>query len=411
MNDLYKEEIIDPGDRASALAKEICFQSHDNCQAVHIVPHQSNNFRGPVGFIWKHYILNQMLGHTINSHHRRISDWTMVEEIENDGAGGKSQFFTLINTPEVFRGLGREIITMTADDFARSGRFPAIIDNEINTKKITEDNFHLFQAMIEGYGDALNQNCLVNITGEVAIMKHSITAFCDTDSDDQLILTWGASCTGLAHKDLLIDSSKIKPDMPIVGFWEPGYRCNGGTFFTNLILEKFGPKIKDIMDNPEAMEFVKKLTIPSQSYAKTICRIIGWRQDGSIREPLVKVAGIAHITGGGVWGKFKEILPKGIGARLSNMPKPAEVLLQAQELSWDTSLRLTDYQAYGTLHGGCGMLVIVDQMEDVDHLNAEAKKDGILSQMVGRTTESPENKIVIYSGFKEGEILLSGHPE
>lgn len=411
MSNLYKQEVINPGDKASKIAKEICFQSHNNCQAVHVVPHQPDNFRGPVGFIWKHYILNQILDYTINSHYKRIRDWTMIEEIENDGAGGKSQFFTLINTPEVFRGLGWEIITMTADDFARSGRFPAIVDNEINTKKITENNLHLFQAMMDGYGDALSQANLVNITGEVAIMKHSITAFCDTDSDDQLILTWGASCTGLAHKDLLIDGSKIKPDMPIVGFWEPGYRCNGGTFFTNLLLEKFGPKIEDIMDDPEAMEFAKKLTIPSQSYAKTICRIIGWRPDGSIREPLVKVAGIAHITGGGVWEKFKEILPRGVGAKLSNMPEPAEVLLQAQKLSWDTSLRLTDHQAYGTLHGGCGMLVIVEQMKDVDCLIAEAERDGIQSQMVGRTMESSENEVVIFSGFKEREILSSKHPE
>jgi len=29
MTDLYKQEIIDPGDRASEMAKEICFRSHD----------------------------------------------------------------------------------------------------------------------------------------------------------------------------------------------------------------------------------------------------------------------------------------------------------------------------------------------------------------------------------------------
>lgn len=417
MNDLYKQEIIDPGDRASELAKEICFQSHNNCQAVHVVPHQPNNFRGPVGFIWKRHLLLEMAECIVNSNNE-IASWTFLEEVENDGAGGKPQFFTLVGTPGVFYNLGWEIIAMTADDFARSGRFPAIIDNEINAKQITNDNFHLFQAMMEGYGNALNQTGLVNITGEVAIMKHSITAFCDTNSDEQLILTWGASCIGLTHRDLLIDSSKIKPGMPIVGFWEPGYRCNGGTFFTNLLLEKFGPKVQNIMGNPEAMKFVRKLTIPSQSYAKTICRILGWEhrlKGWPVLEiekgPLAQIVGIAHITGGGIWGKFKEILPEGVGANLITMPKPAKVLLQAQELSWDTKLRLTDYQAHGTLHGGCGMMVIVKNENDTNVIIQEALKDGIKACIVGHTTESLEQEIIIHSRFAERKVLSSEKPE
>ena len=411
MNDLYKREIIDPGDRASVMAKEICFQSHENCQAIHIIPHQPNNFRGPIGFIWKNHVLRQMMNYQIDQETNKITSWAIAEEVENDGAGGKPQFFTLVGTPEVFRGLGWEIIAMTADDFARSGRFPAVIDNEIQAKRITDKNFPLFQAMMEGYGDALNQTDLVNITGEVAIMKHSITAFCDINPDEQLVLTWGASCIGLAHHDLLIDGSKIKPGMPIIGFWEPGYRCNGGTFFTNLLLEKFGPDIKDIMNNPEAMEFVKKLTIPSQSYAKTICKIVGWRPDGSIGEPLVKIAGIAHITGGGIWGKFKEILPEGVGAKLDSMPKPAEVLLQAQQLSWDTELRLTDYQAHGTLHGGCGMLVILEKNNNTGVIIKKINEAGIKCQFVGYTTESPEREIIIHSRFAEGKVLSSEKPK
>lgn len=394
MKDKYKSEITDPGDRASQLAKEVCFGSHKNCLAVEVIPHQPDNFRGPVGFTWNRHILKQMM------------KGVMLQEIENDGAGGKPQFFTLVGTPEVFRGLGREIIAMTADDFARSGRFPVIINNEINVKGITEGNFPLFWATIEGYGTALRNAMLVNITGEVAIMKHSITAFCDSGSDKQLILTWGASCIGLSHHDLLIDGSKIRPNMPIIGFWEPGYRCNGGTFFTNLILRKFGPDIEKIMNDHRAIEFARKLTIPSKSYARTICRLIGWQPNGMVREPLANIVGIAHITGGGVWGKFSELLPEGVGATLDNMPKPAEVLLEAQELSWNTDIRLTDHQAYGTLHGGCGMLLIVEQ-DSIRSVIEEARKDGISAQRVGTTIASKLNQIVIFSRFKERGRLSS----
>jgi phosphoribosylaminoimidazole (AIR) synthetase len=331
--DLYMKEIIDPGDKASKLAHEVCVESYGNSPAVTVVPHQPGNFRGPVGFVWRRELLREMTRYSIDPKTGRVTDWSLIEAVENDGAGGKPQFFTLLGDEQAFRGLGWEIITMTADDFARSGRFPVVIANQMDAKKITDKNFPLYRAVMEGYGEALRKAGLVNITGETAIMKHSITAFCDDGEDDQLILTWGATCVGLTRKDRLIDGSKIKPKMLIIGFWEPGYRCNGGTLNTNLIMEKFGKDPRRIMENPKAREFIKKLTVPSISYAKTISRLLGWKPDGSAGEPLAEIAGIAHITGGGIWGKLKDILPPGVGAKLKWMPEPAEVLLEAQAMS------------------------------------------------------------------------------
>ncbi|MDP3725438.1 MAG: AIR synthase-related protein [Nanoarchaeota archaeon] len=403
---VYQREVIHPGDRVSQLARNISFQSHGNCPAVTIVPHEPGNFRGPVGFLWKRHILNLMLRGADDP-----TNWVMMEEMENDGAGGKPQFFTLLGTPEVFRGLGREIITMTADDFARSGRLPAILANELSVKSVTPENFPLIQALFEGFGQALSEAGLVNITGETAVMKHSITAFCDTDSNEQLVLTWGATCVGLAHRDLLINPSRIQPGMPIVGFSEPGYRCNGGTFFTNIILEKWGnPSEKKFRENPEMLRFVKQLVVPSQSYARTITRIVGWNPDGSVRAPLARIRGIAHITGGGVWGKFGEILPEGVGALLHSMPRPAEVLLEAQKLSIGTKYNLTDWEAYSTLHGGCGMLLVLTNPRDAEIVIREAARDSVSAQIVGETTSSPQGEIVIQSQFLGGKELSSLEP-
>jgi len=418
--DAYKEKVINPGDLGSKLAHKICAESYDNNPAVMVVPHLPGNFRGPTGFLWRGHILSDMMKYTIHregENRGKVKDWTVLEEIENDGAGGKPQFFTLLGEKEAFRGLGWEIITMTADDFARSGRFPAVIVNQMDTKEITDRNFPLFQAVMEGYGEALKSARLVNLTGELAIMKHSITAFCDDGSDEQFILTWGAACVGLAHRDLLIDGSKIRPNMSIIGFSEFGYRCNGGTFFTNLILKKFGPKIEQILKNRQALNFVKDLTVPSQSYAWTISRLLGWdhRARGWPLEkiekgPLVRIYGIAHITGGGVWGKFGELLPEGVGARLHSMPAPAPVLREAQDLSWKTDDRLTDWRAYSTLHGGCGMLLVCHP-DDAGKIIIEARKDGVFAQIVGKTVEAKNNLITIKSRFREGKTLYSIEPE
>lgn len=396
MTDKYKQEVIDPGDEASRIAKEICFQSHKNCQAIDIIPHQPGNFRGPVSFAWQREILDEF-----------VKD-TMFESFENDGAGGKPQFFTFMGTEKIFKNLGWEIIVMCADDFARTGRFPCIMINDINIKYINQHNLALYKAMMQGYGKALKEANLVNITGELAIMKHCITAFCeDQNLANQLILTWSGSCLGLFNQSKFITGSDIKSGMPIVGLWEQGYRCNGGTFFTNLLLKTFGTNVSKLIMNLEARAFVEKLTVPSRLYSPLICDIIGWRPTGTVKEPKVNILGISHITGGGVWGKLPEMLPPGIGADLNAMPKPAEVLLEAQEMSWNTDLRLTDWQAYSTLHGGCGMLLVLPDEKAANTFLELAANDGYKAFPVGQTIDSDKKEIIIKSRFKQGLTLSS----
>ncbi len=405
----YKKEVVDPGDRASKLAHQVNIESYGNCPALTVVPLQPGNFRGAVGRIWNPDIL-RMMAETQYDGEGNVSNWRMVETDQNDGAGGKGQFLTLSNKLSAWRNFGWEIITMTADDLARTGCFPAVMINEINVKNINKKNFPIVRAIFQGYGKALNQAGLVNITGETAVMKHSITAFCDIDSPEQLCVAWGATCLGLAYKDALIDGSGIRPGLSIVGLLEHGYRCNGGTFFTNLILEKWGPDILQIMMNDEAMRFVEKLTKPSISYAKLISALVGWRPDGSIGDPAAEIFGIAHITGGGVWGKLGDLLPEGVGADLGTMPDPLPVFLEAQKLSLRTSRKLTDVDIYGDLHGGVGMLIICDD-EDVSRIISGAKSMGKVARKVGKTTASPTSEIQIRSRFMEDRWLSSEERE
>ena len=399
----YEEEIVEPNDMASKLAKDVNVSSYPNCPAVKIYPHDPNNFRGPVGFAWRKHILECMM-------QEYRGKPIMMEEIENDGAGGKPQFISLIGDNLSFYNLCWELITMIADDFGRSGRFPAVMLNNLDVKKITKNNFQLVVSLLTGLANALRQSNLVNITGETAIMKHSITAFCDTGDDEQLILTWSGACVGLWHKDAYIDNSQITSGKKIVGFWEPGYRCNGGTFFTNLILSKHGPGIEKIRSNPEAMDFIRNLTVPSKSYARLMCKLTGWTDDGHVVKAPVKILGAAHITGGGLWNKFGEILPEGVGADLFSMPVPAECLLRAQQLSIDTEYALSDWKAYSTFHGGCGMLCVVDSDHDASTIINQANDYGVNALVVGQTIPSASSEIQIVSRFARGKKMSSNEP-
>lgn len=325
--------------------------------------------------------------------------------VQNDGAGGKPQFITIIGTKEVFRRLGWEIIVMVIDDIARNGDLPILFSNDVNAKKVTEKNFHLVEAMFQGFGEILKETSQINTTGEFAIMKHSITAFCDKEDDEQLIVNWAGTGIGISHINKKIDGHGVTTKLPIVGFWEPGYRCNGGTQHTNVILRKWGHKgIQGIWESEEAMAYINQLTTPSRSYAKTICRANGWiNNDGYHKDAVVKMLANAHHTGGG-FGKLKEILPEGVGARINNLPRPADVLLLSQEYSQEfPDLSLTDSECHTTLHGGIGWSTICASMDDAEKLIAMAKEDGSEAYLIGETIADRDNSLYIDSRFLEGK--------
>lgn len=393
----YHAEIVAPGDRFSKLAREICVGSFNNSPALSIV-RGGSGMRAMDGFVWNPAVLEAMLRGEI------------YQVAQSDGAGGKPQFFTLCNTQRAFRGLPWEVITMNADDLACRGGLPVLMtSSNIDVKRITEENWHLCQALLHGFGDALKASKLVLLTGETAVMKHSITAFCDRGDDSQLIMTWGATCEGLASTKKQPNGSTITPGMVVIGFKDLGYRCNGGTKFTNIILDTWGTDVEVIMSNPDAQAFIEALTVPSQSYAGTIARLNGWQLDGTLHTPPVKLHGVAHITGGGIWSKLVEILPEGVGVILDSMPAPAWVLLEAQRLARLTDQPMSDYECYGTFHGGCGMIIICEKA-DVKRVMAEASKDGHDPYVIGLTTGSAENEVMIVrSRFLNGGLLSSLH--
>ena len=391
----YQRTVISPGDAISRFAHQVCIGSFGNCKAIDVVPLQQGNFRGLAGYRLKKHILKDMLDNCATPND------SYLEVPQNDGAGGKPQFFTLVNEKRHWENLAWEILTMVGDDLGARMCLPMILTNQIDFKQVTDSNIQSAKAILRGFKRALRETSIVNMTGETAIMRHSTTAFCDLNLPNQLVMTWAGSGIGLSHGRRYIDGSTIRPMMLIIALLESGYRCNGGTFFTKLLLAKYG-SVEAILNSPEALSFVRSLVVPSKYYSHSLCRIGGWLPDGGLTKPLAKIHGIAHITGGGVFGKFPEILPEGVCAVLDQMPEPPKVLLQAQAWSEEfPELQMSDYGAYSDLNGGVGMLAVVEP-GDAEQFMCELANDGISSQIVGLTGHDrgkPNQRVQIRSQF------------
>jgi len=376
----YRDEVVNPGDAASKLAKQVNRESYKNSQAIRVIDRKdSTGFRNPVGFIWRESILREMLNQDSTG-----DNWSIAETAEGDGNGQKPGFYTLMGTSESMYGQGFDLIAMNEDDFGRSGRFGvAMLSNEVNVKRATKSNFRLIEALFDGFADALRRSHLVSITGEFAVMKYSITAFCDLNSDDQLVLVWSGAVHGLMRQDMLINNANIRVDMPAVGFWEPSYRCNGGGRNTQILMELHGGNIDSMKADRETMDFVRELATPCEVYGWSMSRAHGWLPDGSITKPIAKMVGAAHITGGGLFGKAGEILPPGVGLFLDKMPEPCKALKQAQLFSRKTKHPISDWEFHDTYHGGCGMIAICPDELNANLLIECVDRDDIKAQIIG----------------------------
>lgn len=404
MSSTYQHDVIDPGDRASALAASVNQRSYENNGALEVLGDESGTFRGLVRHPWRAHVLKAM------------ERGDVYPVTQNDGAGSKPLFFAMRGTADAFRGLADEIIAMCADDIAAKGGLPvAMISNELQLNQITDENFPLIKALFEGFEAALKRAGLASITGEVAVMKYALTSPFATGSREELLTSWGGTCQGLARTDRMFEPDTIRAGMPIVGFAEHGYRCNGGSRLIELIEECWGTpagqaKVLNApvtslryFEKPELQGFLELITKPSISYARTLARLNGWSELGEAQTKHADIRGVAHITGGGVWGKLPEVLPDGLGADLAWMPEPPKVLARAQELSHRTTEPLTDHEMYGTFNGGCGMLLVCASKQDAAAVISEAGKDGIDAKVVGAV--SGTNEITIQSRFESGQML------
>lgn len=401
--DTYMQYVIEPGALASAMGYGMSVESFGNCGAIEIVLDSRPEWQKEVGVVFKP-LINLLMNERVETDGGlKPMMWQIPT---TDGGGHKPQMAGAIGTEEAFAQLGHDLMVMQDHDILRRGGMPCYGTNFYDAKAITEDNISLLRAYFRGLGDALREARVANLTGESAVVRYAVTAFCDRNLSGQLLMNVAGTTVGLAHVDKYLDGSKIRPGMPIVGCIEQGGRCNGYTRDIDILMAYYGP---EFYKNDEAMQLLQMLAVGSKSYSKTIQRVHGWNSDGSVGPALAKIVGMFHITGGGIWEKLR--LPPGIGAILSKMPIGPRVLHMMQELSWYIPrLKMSDWRMHSTFNGGIGYITILEAQNDADIFVAECEKDGKDAQIIGETTYSPEGEILIYSQFKEKTTLSSKCP-
>ena len=298
--------------------------------------------------------------------------------MSSDGIGTKIE---LAERTGIYHTLGFDLIAMVADDLAANGL------ETVNLSNILDVDFldaQIVDELMRGLHDAANFAQITITGGEIAELGDRIGGW-----GDRMHFNWGATGIGiLPEGQHIIDGSQIETGDLVVALKSRGFRSNGFSLIRRIMQERFGDEWHN-QPYDGSMTWGEKLLTPSLIFSPLIAAL---RKAGS------EIHGIAHITGGGLPDNLQRILkPRYLGAALTDLFEPLEVMLKLQELG-----QVEDEKAYRLWNMGNGMVLIVPPAE-ADSVIRKAMEDEYQAKICGVITA--QTKITIHSLGRGKEIL------
>lgn len=295
-----------------------------------------------------------------------------------DGVGTKVEIAERMDDHST---VAHDLFAMVCDDAVVRGAEPLAIGTILDVRQLddTEHTREALRQLAYGYVAAAGLARVAVVNGEVAELGDRVGGF------GTFNYNWGAAILWMAHKDRILTGHQVQSGDALVGLAEHGFRSNGITDVRKAMLEKYGDDWQSKIDRSLGDVALGKLVqAPSIIYSGFMSELTGGYDIH--KQPLAKVTGVAHITGGGQPSKLGRLLePSGLGVEVSNPNTPPDIMLKMQEIRG-----FDDRTAYGKWHMGPGMVLATSEPEKV--LEA-ADAYGVVAQEIGVVTDNPGIRI------------------
>ncbi len=258
-----------------------------------------------------------------------------------DGVGTKLKIAFLMNKHDT---IGQCLVNHCVNDILTAGAKPLFFLDYFATGKLNVD---VAYQVISGLVRACNENNCALIGGETAEMPSFY-------SDGEYDLS--GTIVGVVEKKKIIDGRKIRKGDVLVGLASNGLHTNGYSLARNVLFNKF--KIDDYI--PELSNILgEELLKVHKSYLNVVFPLA---QKGLIN-------GISHITGGGILGNTRRILPPELALKIdwkSWVVPPIFNLIQKLGEIEDDEMR-------NVFNLGIGLILIVSK-ENLEKVIADLKE-------------------------------------
>lgn len=268
-----------------------------------------------------------------------------------DGVGTK---LIVAFKAEKYDTVGQDLVNHCVNDIAVCGATPLFFLDYFSTGKLEQ---HVGYEVIKGFATACKENGVALIGGETAEMP-------DIYGEGEFDLA--GTIVGIVDEDKVINGSDIQKGDVLLGFKSSGLHTNGYSLARKVLFSEY-----DVNDHVEELggTVAEELLQVHRSYLSLISEL----------KVLDGVNGFSHITGGGMVGNTKRILPEGLALDINwdGWERPAVYKL-IKEIG---NVPEDDMQA--TFNLGIGLVAVVSE-DQVAAVKAKAEELGEEVYNVGR---------------------------
>jgi len=281
-----------------------------------------------------------------------------------DGVGTKLKLAFDLNTHNT---IGQDLVAMCVNDILVQGAEPLFFLDYFACGKL---DVEMATEVIKG----ISEGCLIAgcalVGGETAEMpgmyskgEYDLAGF----------------CVGAVELSKVIDGKSILEGDVIIGIASSGPHSNGYSLIRK-ILEKEKVNLRSDFDGET---FSDVLMAPTKIYVKSILSLL----------EKIKVNGLAHITGGGIYENIPRVLKENQKAVIKkdswNMPSIFQWLKEKANIG--------DEELYKTFNCGIGMVVITnpnDKEEAIRILEQNGETVFVLGEIAKRDLNEPRSEII-----------------
>ena len=289
-----------------------------------------------------------------------------------DGVGTKTAIAMALGRYDT---VGEDLVAMCADDLVCAGAEPLFFLDYVAVGRIFPERV---AAMVGSVAAGCSLAGCSLIGGETA--EHP--GLMEPEEFDL-----AGFCVGVVERDRLIDGTAARAGDALVGIASNGLHSNGFSLIRRIIAdagidlgEGYGDLVRRILGPATAPEpataaatLGEVLLTPTLIYSKAILKM-----RARLDEAGASLAGVSHITGGGLPGNVPRVIPEGLGARLhpDAWPMPSVMRLLGGLGS------LSEAEIRSTFNGGLGMVCVVPAA-GVSAAIASLAEDGFAAWEVG----------------------------
>jgi phosphoribosylformylglycinamidine cyclo-ligase len=246
-----------------------------------------------------------------------------------DGVGTKLKIAFSVNKHNT---VGQDLVNHCVNDIAVCGAKPIYFLDYLAFGKL---NSVKAARIVEGFSIACKENGCALIGGETAEMPGLY-------DDEEYDIS--GTIVGIVDKFKIINGKNISKGNILLGFASNGLHTNGYSLARKVLLEKY--KLSDKLDGFSGTLGNELLKI-HKSYFKLITYL----------KENINIKGLSHITGGGIIGNTKRILPENMKLKVD---WNAWEIPQIFKLIKKTG-NITDEEMRKVFNLGIGLIAIVDK--------------------------------------------------